>query len=137
MTTITPFLWFDGRVREAVDFYTSLFGDSAVLSTTVYEVDRLWDALCEGGQPSQCGWLVDKFGLSWQIIPTALGQLMGGPDPERAGRVMQAMLGMIKIDIAGLQRATDDTSLARLAHRHLSRTERPRSGVRVVATVAL
>lgn len=70
------------------------------------EVDRLWDALtADGGAPGPCGWLKDKFGLSWQIIPTALGELMGDPDPEKAGRVMQAMLQMQKIDIAALRRA--------------------------------
>lgn len=69
------------------------------------EVDRLWERLTEGGEPSQCGWLKDRFGVSWQIIPTALGELMGDADPERAGRVLQAMLGMSKIDVAQLQRA--------------------------------
>lgn len=69
------------------------------------EVDRLWDRLTEGGEPSQCGWLKDRFGVSWQIIPSALGELMGDPDPERAARVTQAMLGMTKIDIEGLKRA--------------------------------
>jgi predicted 3-demethylubiquinone-9 3-methyltransferase (glyoxalase superfamily) len=71
------------------------------------EVDRYWDALVEGGEPSQCGWLVDRFGLSWQIVPTALGRLMSDPDPVRAGRVMQAMLAMVKLDVAGLQAAYD------------------------------
>jgi len=71
------------------------------------EVDYYWDRLVEGGSPSRCGWLVDRFGLSWQIIPTALGRLMGDPDPERAGRVMQAMLAMTKIEVAGLQAAYD------------------------------
>ena len=71
------------------------------------EVDRYWDALIEGGEPSECGWLVDRFGLSWQIVPTALGRLMSDPDRERAGRVMQAMLGMVKLDVAGLQAAYD------------------------------
>jgi predicted 3-demethylubiquinone-9 3-methyltransferase (glyoxalase superfamily) len=72
------------------------------------EVDRLWKTLTsDGGEESQCGWLKDKYGLSWQIIPDALGQLLGDPDPERAGRAMQAMLGMRKIDVAGLQRAAD------------------------------
>jgi predicted 3-demethylubiquinone-9 3-methyltransferase (glyoxalase superfamily) len=69
------------------------------------EVDRLWEKLSEGGEEGQCGWLKDKFGLSWQIIPTALGQLMSDPDPEKSKRVMQAMLKMQKIDIQGLRRA--------------------------------
>ena len=72
---------------------------------TQQEVDDLWQKLCDGGKPSRCGWLQDKFGLSWQIIPTALGKLMGDPDPAKSSRVMKAMLQMIKIDIAGLQRA--------------------------------
>lgn len=71
------------------------------------EVDKLWDTLVEGGEPSQCGWLVDKFGLSWQIIPKALGECLGDPDPERAGRAVQAMLKMSKIDVAELERARD------------------------------
>ena len=72
------------------------------------EVDYFWDKLtADGGEPSRCGWLKDKFGLSWQIIPQALVTLMGDKDPARAGRVVQAMLGMSKIDIAGLQKAYD------------------------------
>ncbi|MFZ0324519.1 MAG: VOC family protein [Actinomycetes bacterium] len=153
MPTITPFLWFDGGVGEAVDFYTSVFGDSAVLQIARYpegspgsagevmmatfrlgeqefmalnggpeftftpaisffvscegqdEVDYFWDRLCEGGAPSRCGWLVDRFGLSWQVVPKALGELMGDPDPERSARVMQAMLAMTKIDVAALRAA--------------------------------
>ena len=73
---------------------------------TQEEVDTLWDRLtADGGQPSQCGWLKDKFGLSWQIIPSALGRLMHDEDPARAGRVMQAMLQMQKIDIRKLKQA--------------------------------
>ena len=71
------------------------------------EVDELWARLTEGGEESQCGWLKDKYGLSWQIIPTALMDLLGDPDPGRAGRAMQAMLGMRKIDIAALRRAAE------------------------------
>jgi predicted 3-demethylubiquinone-9 3-methyltransferase (glyoxalase superfamily) len=69
------------------------------------EVNRLWAALTKGGEEQPCGWLKDRFGLSWQIIPDALPRLMGDPDPEKAGRVMQAMLQMRKIDLAGLERA--------------------------------
>jgi len=70
------------------------------------EVDELWDKLLAGGgQKSRCGWLQDRYGLSWQIIPTALGKLMSDPDPEKSKRVMQAMLTMDKIDIAKLQAA--------------------------------
>ena len=74
---------------------------------TQAEVDELWEKLSAGGEKGQCGWLKDKFGVSWQIIPSALGQLMGDPDPAKAQRVMQAMLHMTKIDIAELQRAYD------------------------------
>lgn len=69
------------------------------------EVDELWKKLTEGGEESQCGWLKDRFGLSWQIIPTALGEMLGDPDPEKAGRVMQAMLQMKKIDVPALRKA--------------------------------
>ena len=67
------------------------------------EVDELWEKLSEGVNKERCGWLTDKFGLSWQIIPTALGQLMGDPDPAKANRVMQAMMKMDKIEIAKLE----------------------------------
>ena len=69
------------------------------------EVDRLWDALTAGGEEQQCGWLKDRFGLSWQIIPARLVQLMQDPDPAKAGRVTHAMLQMVKIDIEGLEKA--------------------------------
>ena len=69
------------------------------------EVDRLSEKLSEGGSQERCGWLRDRYGLSWQIIPTALGRLLGDRDRERAGRVMHAMLQMDRIDIAGLERA--------------------------------
>jgi predicted 3-demethylubiquinone-9 3-methyltransferase (glyoxalase superfamily) len=72
------------------------------------EVDRLWDALtADGGEPGPCGWLKDRFGLSWQIVPRQLNELVGDPDPERARRAMEAMLEMGKIDVAELQRAAD------------------------------
>ena len=69
------------------------------------EVDELWNKLCEGGRPDRCGWLQDKFGVSWQIIPTALGEMMSDPDPMKSKRVFEAMLQMSKIDIAKLQEA--------------------------------
>lgn len=72
---------------------------------TQQEVDELWDKLSEGGRKDRCGWLTDKYGLSWQIIPSALMELMSDPDPEKSRRVMKAMLQMDKIDIAGLRRA--------------------------------
>jgi len=71
------------------------------------EVDYYWDKLTEGGEESQCGWLKDRFGLSWQVTPTNLGDLIGGPDPVKANRAMQAMLKMTKLDIATLQAAYD------------------------------
>ena len=73
---------------------------------TQEEVDDYWDKLtADGGEPGPCGWLKDKFGVSWQINPTVLGEMLGDADPAKANRVMQAMLGMTKIDIAGLRRA--------------------------------
>jgi predicted 3-demethylubiquinone-9 3-methyltransferase (glyoxalase superfamily) len=75
---------------------------------TQQEVDELWNKLLEGGEAQQCGWITDRFGVSWQIIPAALGELMGGPDPAKSQRVMAAMLQMVKIDIEGLQRAYDE-----------------------------
>jgi predicted 3-demethylubiquinone-9 3-methyltransferase (glyoxalase superfamily) len=72
---------------------------------TQAEVDDLWQKLSTGGRPDRCGWLQDKFGLSWQIIPAALGKLMSDPDPEKSKRVMQAMLQMDKIDIKRLEQA--------------------------------
>jgi predicted 3-demethylubiquinone-9 3-methyltransferase (glyoxalase superfamily) len=71
------------------------------------EVDTLWDRLAEGGRHDRCGWLQDKFGVSWQIIPTTLGRLMSDKDTIKAGRVMQAMLKMNKLSIQGLQDAYD------------------------------
>ncbi len=72
---------------------------------TQEEVDELWEKLSAGGKKERCGWLKDKYGLSWQIIPTTLGKLLSDPDPEKSNRVMKAMLQMDKIDIARLQQA--------------------------------
>ncbi len=147
MQTITPFLWFDTQAEEAMNFYTTVFPRSKVISVqraqgrvmsvafelngqrlmalnggpmykfteaislfvgceTQAEIDDLWARLtADGGSPGRCGWLKDKYGLSWQIIPTALPGLLGDPDPAGAGRVVQAMLQMDKIDLAALQRA--------------------------------
>jgi predicted 3-demethylubiquinone-9 3-methyltransferase (glyoxalase superfamily) len=86
------------KFTEAISFYVSC--------QTQAEVDALWHKLtADGGEPGPCGWLKDKYGLSWQIIPTALPELMSDPDPEKAGRVMQAMLQMKKIEIAQLRQA--------------------------------
>jgi predicted 3-demethylubiquinone-9 3-methyltransferase (glyoxalase superfamily) len=153
MQKITPFLWFDGKAEEAMNFYTSIFKNSKVINVSRYgeggpgpkgtvmsgtfelegqrfmalnggplfsftpaisffvncetqaEVDELWEKLSAGGKPDRCGWLKDKYGLSWQIIPSILGKLLGDPDPQKSGRVMKAMLQMNKLDIEGLKRA--------------------------------
>jgi predicted 3-demethylubiquinone-9 3-methyltransferase (glyoxalase superfamily) len=143
---ITPFLWFDGKAEEAMNYYVSIFKNSKVLSInrfngkvmtvtfelegqefmalnaeplfkfteaisffvsceTQEEVDELWQKLSAGGEKSRCGWLKDKFGLSWQIIPTALMKLMGDSDPKKSNAVMQAMLKMNKIVIEDLRKA--------------------------------
>ena len=96
------FMALNGRRGEPLTEAASLFVNCA----DQQEIDRLWAALtADGGEESQCGWLKDKFGVSWQIIPEALPRLLGDPDPERAQRAMQAMLQMRKIDIAELERA--------------------------------
>ena len=96
-----PFMALNGgphfKFTEAISLFVSV--------DTQQEVDELWDKLSAGGQKSQCGWLKDKFGLSWQIIPKALGELLGDKDPRKSQSVMKAMLQMDKIDIAGLKRA--------------------------------
>ena len=155
MQKITPFLWFDYQAEEAINFYTSIFKNSKIVSVSRYgeagpgpagslmtatfqlegqqfmalnggpqfkfteavsffvncqsqaEVDYLWERLSEGGEEGQCGWLKDRYGLSWQIVPTVLGELLNNPDAEKSGRVMHAMLQMRKIDIAKLQQASD------------------------------
>lgn len=72
---------------------------------TQEEVDNLWTRLGEGGEPQQCGWLKDKFGVSWQIVPLALGRMLQDPDAAKSTRVMQAMMRMVKLDVAELERA--------------------------------
>jgi predicted 3-demethylubiquinone-9 3-methyltransferase (glyoxalase superfamily) len=147
---IRPCLWFGEDAEAAIEFYTSIFGDSAVMDVmragpdgpvvsaifrlagiefmalngnrnpfteafsllvrcgSQAEVDDLWDRLLvDGGEASRCGWLTDRFGLSWQIIPDRLVELLGDPDPDRAQRAMQAMLQMQKIDVAALEAAAD------------------------------
>jgi predicted 3-demethylubiquinone-9 3-methyltransferase (glyoxalase superfamily) len=154
MQKITTFLWFEDQAEEAVDLYTSVFGDSRVVDVQRYgrsgpgtpgavmtidfelagqrftalnggphhrfnqaislavdcvdqrEVDEVWARLTDGGgQEGPCGWLTDRFGLSWQVVPRRLRELLSDPDPARSDRVMQAMLGMKKIDVAGLEDA--------------------------------
>jgi predicted 3-demethylubiquinone-9 3-methyltransferase (glyoxalase superfamily) len=85
------------KITPAVSF--------VVNCATQKEVDYYWDRLVAGGEPVQCGWLTDKFGVSWQIVPTALIKMLGDKDPHKASRVMKAMLKMVKLDLPLLQRA--------------------------------
>ena len=87
------------KFTEAVSF--------VVKCETQEEIDYYWDKLLDGGEPQRCGWLKDRFGLSWQIVPAQLSELFGGNDPQRAGRVMQAMMQMVKFDIAKLKQGYD------------------------------
>lgn len=150
MQKITPFLWFDNNIEEAIDFYTSVFkntkvyninhlpgmGDKAFSATfelegqqfmalnggpqfkfteaiSFYincadqqEIDYYWEKLtADGGAESRCGWLKDQFGLSWQVIPANLGELMHNADPAKAKKVMDALMQMGKLDIAMLEAA--------------------------------
>jgi len=153
MQKITPFLWFDNKAEEAMNFYVSIFKNSKVVSVARYgdagpgpkgsvmtakfelqgqefvalnggpqfkfteavsfvvncetqkEVDEFWEKLREGGEESRCGWLKDKYGLSWQIVPSILVELLQDKDPVKAKRVMEAMLQMNKIDIKKLKQA--------------------------------
>ena len=153
MQKITPFLWFDGKAEDAMNFYIQIFKNSKILSTTLYgedgpgpkgtvmsgifyldgqefmalnggpqftfspaislfvscetqeELDNFWEKLSEGGEKQICGWLKDKFGVSWQIIPSILGVMLNDPDPVKSKRVMKAMLQMKKIDIELLKQA--------------------------------
>ncbi len=155
MPTITTFLTFKDQAEEAVEFYTSIFENSRIVSTTRYgdagpgpagsmmtatfelegqpfvalnggpsfsfsqgisllvtcetqdEVDEYWEKLSAGGETNVCGWLTDKFGVSWQVVPRILGELMSDPDPEKSKRVMEAMLQMSKIESDALQSAYD------------------------------
>lgn len=152
---LTTCLWFDGRAREAANYYVDTFpggklkdnwitpvetpGNAPETEVTVdfeiigqkfialnggpqfphseavsfvipckdqAEVDHYWDKLInDGGSPSQCGWLKDKFGVSWQVVPNEMGQYLGGSDPEGAMRAVQAMLGMTKLVVADLKAA--------------------------------
>jgi predicted 3-demethylubiquinone-9 3-methyltransferase (glyoxalase superfamily) len=152
---IAPFLWFDGRAREAAEFYVSVFpnsritsglrntesapGDTGEVLTVEFELDGLrfialnggpeyrftpavsfsidckdqaevdyyWERLTDGGRPVQCGWLEDKFGLSWQVVPEALPRLLKDDNEAKADAVMQAMMQMVKLDVAVLQAAYD------------------------------
>jgi predicted 3-demethylubiquinone-9 3-methyltransferase (glyoxalase superfamily) len=153
MSKITPFLWFDNNLGEAIEFYTSIFKNSKVSNIVTYndvsagpvekvttatfelegqqfmaldggpmfkfteavsffvscndqaEIDYYWEKLTEGGEESRCGWLKDKFGLSWQIVPYNLGQLLNNSDPQKAKNAMSAMMQMGKLDMAVLEKA--------------------------------
>jgi predicted 3-demethylubiquinone-9 3-methyltransferase (glyoxalase superfamily) len=155
MPKITTFLTFNDQAEEAASFYTSVFKNSKVVSSSRYgdagpgpkgslmaatlsldgqevmllnggptfkfseaislfvgcesqaEVDEYWSKLTAGGKEIQCGWLVDKFGVSWQIVPTILPRLLADKDPKKAARVMQAMLKMVKIDVDALKQAAE------------------------------
>ena len=98
-----PFMALNGRPETAFTDAVSL----VVPCETQAEVDRYWDALVAGGAESQCGWLTDRYGVSWQIVPNEMAALLGDPDPARAGRAMQAMLGMRKLDVVAIRRARD------------------------------
>jgi predicted 3-demethylubiquinone-9 3-methyltransferase (glyoxalase superfamily) len=87
------------QFTEAFSLFVSVDGQA--------EVDRLWDGLTDGGEPGQCGWLKDRFGLSWQIVPGRLMELLGDPDQERSARARDAMLAMTRIEIAALEAAAD------------------------------
>jgi predicted 3-demethylubiquinone-9 3-methyltransferase (glyoxalase superfamily) len=100
----------DGREFMALNFFQK--GDESKERPAFYisckdqaEVDRLWDQLSEGGEPGVCGWLKDRFGVNWNVVPEVFGELMSDDDDEKTGRVMQAMLNMKKMDIAELERA--------------------------------
>jgi predicted 3-demethylubiquinone-9 3-methyltransferase (glyoxalase superfamily) len=153
MQKITTFLTFNDQAEEAINFYTSVFENSKIASTTLYgeagpgpegtlmtasfelegqefmalnggpsftfsqgislfvdcetqeEVDELWEKLSDEGEKGPCGWLTDKYGVSWQIIPRVLGEMLRDKDAEKSQRVMKAMLQMGKIDIEGLKQA--------------------------------
>ncbi len=153
MQKIVANLWFDGRVEEALEFYTSIFGNSRIKTILRYgdagpgpkgeivtadfelegqeftiinggpgfphspamsllvncedqaEVDELWEKLSDGGEKGQCGWLTDRFGVPWQVVPTALIRMLQDEDDVKTQRVTEAMLAMTKLDIAALERA--------------------------------
>lgn len=155
MQKITPFLWFNDNLEEAMNFYVSIFKNSKIVSVSRYgeagpgpkgavmgatfeldgqqflalnggphfsftpaismfvncetqdEIDELWEKLSAGGEKSRCGWLKDKFGLSWQIVPSSLGEMLQDKNPEKSKNTMQAMLQMNKLDIAKLREAHD------------------------------
>jgi predicted 3-demethylubiquinone-9 3-methyltransferase (glyoxalase superfamily) len=157
MQKITPFLWFDNKAEEAMNFYISVFKNSKILRVLRYgeagpgvngsvmtvdcliegqefvalnggpqfaftpaisfvvncetqeEVDRFWEKLSEGGEKQPCGWLTDRFGVSWQVVPVVLTDMLNDADPVKAQRVMKAMLQMGRIDIKKLKQAYNNS----------------------------
>ena len=101
----------DGERLIAINGGSQFSFDEAVslmiTCETQTEVDHYWDRLSEGGSEGPCGWLKDRYGLSWQVVPSGMDEIFASPDPERAQRAMQAMLGMGKLDVAALQAAAD------------------------------
>ena len=108
-TVLTVDFELDGQPYTAINGGPAFTFDEAISllinCADQAEVDHYWDKLLDGGEESQCGWLKDKYGLSWQIVPTILSEMLGDPDPAKSGRAMQAMLQMQKIDIPTLKRA--------------------------------
>lgn len=104
-----PFIAMESSLEHMFSFTEAI--SFSVLCESQEEVDDLWEKLTDGGEPGQCAWLKDKYGLSWQIVPTALMEMLQDEDPEKSSRVMQAMLKMTKIDIAELCRAYDQPSV--------------------------
>ena len=98
-----PFLALNGGPKFKFDEAISFMVECADQT----ELDYYWDTLVAGGEPGQCGWLKDRFGLSWQIVPAGMAAVLGDPDPGRSERSMKAMLGMSKIDMAALAAAAD------------------------------
>ena len=96
-----PFLAINGRRGAGFTDATSI----VIPCESQDEIDRYWKALTRGGEEGECGWLTDRFGVSWQVVPNEMGELLGGPDQAKAGRAMQAMFGMKKLDIGALRRA--------------------------------
>ena len=105
MQKIIPFLWFDTQGTAAPSSRSARRSRSRVSCETQDEVDRYWGTLSEGGEEGPCGWLKDRFGPSWQVVPTALPRLLTDPDREKSQRVMAAMMKMGKLDIAELEAA--------------------------------
>ncbi len=109
MPKITTCLWFDDKAEEAANFYTSLFENSRITVNceTQQQIDDYWEKLSRDGEKSQCGWLKDRYGLSWQVAPTVLKQMLQDKNPRKSEAAMKAMLQKTKLDIAALKQAYD------------------------------